>query len=86
MQNGKTIMNKQGLCHLVKNKNVQAFFFFFFPFNGDGGVLHSIYRYLYIKEITILKLQINIIFFQRMMLLGSYMYIYIYISIFTIKT
>ena len=85
MQNGKTIMNKQGLCHLVKNKNVLAFFFFFFfPFNGDGGVLHSIYRYLYIKEITILKLQINIIFFQRMMLLGSY--IYIYISIFTIKT
>ena len=79
MQNGKTIMNKQGLCHLVKNKNVLAFFFF--PFNGDGGVLHSIYRYLYIKEITRLKLQINIIFFQRMMLLGSYIYIYIYINI-----
>ena len=70
-------MNKQGLCHLVKNKNVLAFFFLF-PFNGDGVVLHSIYRYLYIKEITILKLQINIIFFQRMMLLGSYIYIYIY--------
>ena len=71
-------MNKQGLCHLVKNKNVLAFFFFF-PFNGDGGVLHSIYRYLYIKEITILKLQINIIFFSKN---DAFRVIYIYIYIY----